>query len=87
MRKHIKDGKISKTKKISKTSLVNLYKHIEFNESYAIKKISIERVNEEDIKKLKKEENILKQINCYYVIKCYDLFIENLNLYFVLESK
>ena len=64
---------------------VNLYENILTSGSYAIKTISIERIKEEDIQKLKKELTPWKEINSDYVIKCYDLFIEHSNLYFVLE--
>ena len=65
--------------------VVYLCQQKETNESYAIKRISVEGKTEEEIKKLKKEATILKAINSAYVVKCYDSFVEDLYLYIVLQ--
>ena len=62
--------------------VVRLYRNIKTNESYAIKEISIDGLKEEDISKKENEAKVLKKINSYYVVKCYDSFKENLNSLF-----
>ena len=47
------------------------------NKFYAIKKIPINKIKEEDLNKIKNEVKILSNFNNEYIVKYYESFIDN----------
>ena len=55
------------------------------NEYYTIKKISIDHLREEEIEYIQNEINILSKINNEHIIKYIDSFMDNNNIYILME--
>ena len=64
---------------------VFLYKHIQDNKNYALKKLYISDAKEETIKVFHKESKILEQINHPNIVRHFLSFEENGNYYIVIE--
>ena len=62
-----------------------VYKVLKNNRYYALKQIPINGLTNEYIEKYKEEIKILSKFNSKYIIKYYDSFIENNNLYILME--
>ena len=52
---------------------------------YVLKQISLYNLSNEEIKEVNSEANILSSINCEYVVKYIESFIEDNNLYIIME--
>ena len=74
-----------KVKQIGKGGFGIVYKVLKNNRYYALKQIPINGLTNESIEKYKEEIKILSKFNSKYIIKYYDSFIENNNLYILME--
>ena len=65
---------------------VGLYKKISTGDFYAIKSVNINSMKEKNLTRtLKKEKDILKEINSDYIVNSYFIFKDNKNYYYVME--
>lgn len=78
----VKEIKSGKTEGIGK---ISLYLSDTDNKSVAIKEIDISDLTKQEIKSLQKEAEILEKVNHPNIIKFFESFIENENLYIVME--
>ena len=60
-------------------------KNMDNNKFYAIKKIPINKIKEEDLNKIKNEVKILSNFNNEYIVKYYESFIDNNDFNIVME--
>ena len=74
-----------KVKQIGEGGFGIVYKVLKNNRYYALKQIPINGLTNESIEKYKEEIKILSKFNSKYIIKYYDSFIENNNLYILME--
>ena len=74
-----------KVKQIGEGGFGIVYKVLKNNRYYALKQIPINGLTNEYIEKYKEEIKILSKFNSKYIIKYYDSFIENNNLYILME--
>lgn len=73
--------------KIGKGTFGTVYKVKKFNESflYVIKQIPLNELTEEQIKQVNTEAKLLSLINSNFVVKYFESFIENYELFIVME--
>ena len=65
---------------------VDIYKKIATGDLYAIKTVDISSMKEKNLSSsLKNETIILNEINSDYVVKCYFIFKDEINYYYVME--
>ena len=65
---------------------VSLYKKISTGDMYAIKTVDIQSMKEKKLSStLKNETSILNEINSDYVVNCYYIFKDKINVYFAME--
>ena len=73
--------------KIGKGTFGTVYKVKKYNESflYVIKQIPLNELTEEQIKQVNTEAKLLSLINSNFVVKYFESFIENYELFIVME--
>ena len=80
-------AKYEKLKLIGKGAFGKIYKVFDFfnNKNYALKRIKLKDIDEDEFERIKNEANFLSKFNSKYIVKYYDSFCEGEYFYIRME--